>query len=121
VTDIVSTFPHWFADSFAAFAGRPERLPVDQHLLAALVAPRPLLDTQGARDYWANPGLALDALDAAAPVYELLGAEYGGLSHDEATPAGDLAQHRRETGHTLGPAHWESILAFADRHLEAGR
>lgn len=134
VARINATFPHWFNDVFPAFGEsdatfgsdgeRETRLPVDQHLLVALVAPRPLLDTEGARDYWANPGRALDALRAADPVYDLLGVE--GLvdenplsGDDEITTetAGHLCHYRRETGHTLNRGYWEAILDFADVHF----
>jgi hypothetical protein len=44
-------FPYWFRPDFNQFVGKVERLPVDQHLLLALVAPRALLDTfETARD-----------------------------------------------------------------------
>lgn len=124
VGGITEAFPHWFADTFSAFAGQPERLPIDQHCLIALVAPRPLLDTEGARDYWANPGRALDALEAADPVYDLLGVEGivgdGVLYGDDeitAETAGRLLQYRRETEHTLDGGYWEAILDFADLHF----
>jgi hypothetical protein len=125
VADITERFPHWFADAFAAAAGQVDRLPVDQHLLVALVAPRPLFDTEGARDYWANPGRALDALRAADPVYELLG-ETGLADPDplygdeEITPhtVGTLAQYRRETGHVHDRGYWDALLDFADVHFE---
>jgi len=126
VADITELFPHWFADTFSAAAGQVERLPVDQHHLAALVAPRPLIDTEGARDYWANPGRALDALEAADPVYEFLGVE--GLTGDEPLygddeisdeTVGRLLQYRRETEHTLNRGYWEAILDFADVHFES--
>ncbi|HEY8504629.1 MAG TPA: hypothetical protein VIL46_08605, partial [Gemmataceae bacterium] len=39
--NIAGAFPHWFRPGFDQFAGKVERLPVDQHLLLALVAPRP--------------------------------------------------------------------------------
>jgi len=125
VGDITEMFPHWFADTFSAAAGQVGRLPVDQHLLAALVAPRPLIDTEGARDYWANPGRALDALEAADPVYEFLGVE--GLTGDEPLygddeiseeTVGRLLQYRRETEHTLNRGYWSAILDFADVHFE---
>lgn len=124
VAAINETFPHWFNDVFPAFSGRADRLPVDQHLLLALVAPRPLLDTEGTRDSWANPGRAYDALRAADPVYDLLdatGTSGSGLLHesDEITDetAGDLLQYRQEAGHTLGRRFWEAILDFADLHV----
>jgi hypothetical protein len=136
VARINATFPHWFNDVFPAFgdAGatfgsdgeREAKLPVDQHHLAALVAPRPLIDTEGARDYWANPGRALDCLQAADPVYEFLGVE--GLTGDEPLygddeisdeTVGRLLQYRRETEHTLNRGYWEAILDFADVHFES--
>ena len=125
VAAINERFPHWFNDVFPAFGGREARLPVDQHLLIALVAPRPLLATEGARDFWANPGRAYDAMRAAAPVYELLGRAgtvgtglcYEGGEITEET-AGDLLQYRRETGHTLDRGYWEAILDFADVHFD---
>lgn len=122
VARITESFPHWFDDVFPAFAGRPERLPLDQHFLVSLVAPRPLLDTEGARDYWANPGRALDALEAAAPAWDLLGADGmdAGVLYGDDVPlenAGDLLQYRRETGHTLNRGWWEGILDFADQQL----
>jgi hypothetical protein len=123
VADITATFPHWFADTFHAFAGRPERLPVDQHALAALVAPRPLLDTEGTRDYWSNPGLALDTVRAAAPVYDLLGetgtVDDGVLYEAPITreTAGRLVQYRRETAHTMEWGYWDAICDVADLHL----
>jgi len=124
VAAINEAFPHWFNDLFPAFAGRPVRLPVDQHQLLALVAPRPLIDTEGARDYWANPGRAYDAVRAAAPVYDVLdsrGLVGDGLLYGDAeiTPdtAGSLLQYRRETGHTLDSGYWSAILDFADVHF----
>jgi hypothetical protein len=124
VASINRVFPHWFNDLFPAFGGREECLPLDQHFLVSLVAPRPLLDTQGARDHWINPGRSLDSLRAAAPVWELLGSEGvvdGGLLY-EGDPitddtAGDLLQYRRETGHVLESGYWEVVLDFSDLHL----
>lgn len=124
IAEINETFPHWFNDIFPAFSGRSDRLPIDQHLLISLVAPRPIFDTEGVRDYWANPGRAYDAVKAAAPVYDLLdatGMVHNGLLHetDEITDqtAGDLLQYRRESGHTLNRGYWGAILDFADIHL----
>ena len=127
IGDITGMFPGWFADTYAAFDGQVDRLPVDSHSLAALVAPRPLVDTAGARDYWTNPGRALDAVRAAAPVWELLGAE--GIADDlplygddaiGAETVGSLCHYRRETGHTLDRGYLDAILDFADVHFDGG-
>jgi endo-1,4-beta-xylanase len=72
--NIVGAFPHWFRPDFNQFIGKVERLPVDQHLLIALVAPRALLATEGTQDTWINPeGSQLTHL-AAKKVYDFLNA-----------------------------------------------
>jgi len=125
VADITGAFPHWFADDFDAFADREAHLPVDQHLLVACVAPRPLLDTEGSLDFWANPDLAAESLRAAAPVWAFLDADGlvgdGLLAGDDEVSrasAGDLCQYRRDTEHTLNRGYWDAILDFADCHFE---
>jgi endo-1,4-beta-xylanase len=70
--NIVGAFPHWFRPDFKQFVGNVQRLPVDQHLLMALVAPRALLVTEGTQDIWINPeGSQLTHL-AAKKVYDFL-------------------------------------------------
>lgn len=126
VERINKSFPHWFNGVFPRFGGNEDKLPVDQHLLIALVAPRPLLDTEGKKDAWANPDSALEALRAADPVYKLLGVDGmkgTGLVQDDEDVAGEgvgnLVQHRLDTIHTMNQAYWKVILDFADKQLGA--
>ena len=70
-------------------AGHEEKLPVDQHLLVALVAPRALLDTEGVQDHWANYPTSLESLRAADKVWKFLGAAGMG-SKDPFTPSDKL-------------------------------
>jgi endo-1,4-beta-xylanase len=67
-------FPHWFRPDFNQFVGKVERLPVDQHELIALVAPRALLGTEGTLDTWINPEGAQLTYLAAKKVYDFLNA-----------------------------------------------
>ncbi len=124
VKRINQSFPHWFNDHFTIFNDREEKLPIDQHLLMALMAPRPLLDTAGLQDKWANYESALRALKAADKVYEFLGKD--GIVGDgvvlgdepiEMNQVGELLQYRRDTKHTLNIGYWEKILDFADLSL----
>lgn len=124
VERINRVFPHWFNGMFKRFNNREEKLPIDQHLLIALVAPRPLLDTEGSQDHWANYNSALRALEHAAPVWELLeveGLKGSGLVEEDGDLTGQdvgrLAQYRRDTKHTLNQGYWQGMLDFADRWL----
>lgn len=124
VERINRVFPHWFNDQFTEFNERVDRLPFDQHALIALVAPRPLLDTEGAQDAWANFPRSLDALKAADPVYKLLGKPGlvgTGLVQDGEPIVGPnfgtILQCRLNQKHTLNRDYWEKILDFADAHL----
>jgi hypothetical protein len=126
VKQINDRFPHWFCGEFKEFNSRPERLPFDQNCLAALVAPRPLLFSNAAKDTWANPKGQFDVLLAAEPVYRLLGTT--GLGTTEFPPTGKLVgdtlgYYIRAGGHSTTPEDWNVFLDFADRHFgkPAGR
>ena len=70
--NIVGRFPHWFQRDLSRFVGQVNRLPVDQHELRALVAPRAILDTEGTADAWSNPEGSQLAHQASQPVYDFL-------------------------------------------------
>ncbi len=121
---ITRVFPHWFNHVFPRFAGRESLLPIDQHLLVALVAPRPLLETVGLQDTWTNYESSLIGLRAASPVWSLHGTTgmigtgviEAGTPIDSET-CGRLAQVRLDTKHVLNADYWNLILDFADLNL----
>lgn len=118
VGQITGSFPHWFGARYAGYAGREQDLPVDQHQLIALIAPRPVLLGAGARDRWADPQGAFRALRGAEPVYALYGSQ--GLEQaDLSGPAmsADLAAFMRRGRHGVHTEDWRRFLQFLDAHL----
>lgn len=116
---INSTFPHWFAPRYRTYAGREAELPIDQHALIALMAPRPVYVASATEDLWADPrGEFLSAWHAGA-VYELFG--HAGLPSDafpepDRSLQGRVGYHRRTGKHDVLLADWQHFLDFADRH-----
>lgn len=118
VSAVNTLFPHWFNDVFPEFADRETLLPIDQHLLIAMVAPRAVFVTNGAEDDWADPPGALAAVEAAAPVWPFLGAEGLVLDADgQPTLDGPLSWAIRPGEHSVLASDWTLFMDFADRHL----
>ncbi|SDD31259.1 glucuronyl esterase domain-containing protein [Auraticoccus monumenti] len=118
VAAITSRFPHWFAPAFAELAEHPEDLPVEQHQLLALSAPRPTLLWNGTEDLWADPAGTWDSVLAAAPVFALLGADQPAASERPgpgATSPGTLAYGLRPGGHSVLPSDWAAWRAWLTR------
>ena len=118
---MVTRFPYWLCRNAWKFAGREDDLPVDQHMLLALVAPRPVYVYSAVEDTWADPrGEYLGAYHASE-VYRLLGKT--GLTSEASPPVGkaiiesDVGYHIREGGHSVERYDWERIMDFADFHF----
>ena len=115
-----TSFPHWFADAFGRYRENESALPVDQHQLLALIAPRPLLVSPKSEDQWADPrGMFLSAKHAS-PAWDLLEAQGLGVDTMPAPDTPVLSRvgfFLRPGEHDLLPADWAVFLDFADRHL----
>ncbi|MDZ7723568.1 MAG: acetylxylan esterase [candidate division KSB1 bacterium] len=114
-------FPHWFCGRFKDYNDKVSDLPLDQHMLLSLIAPRPLVVASASKDLWADPrGEFLSAVHAG-PVYRLLGE--AGLQTETVPqphqPVGSrIRYHIREGGHNITPLDWHFVLNFADECLK---
>ena len=104
--DMAQNFPWQFAGNLQKWAGRWDDLPVDQHMLIALCAPRPVYVNGGLTDQWSDPKGEFLAMVAAGPVYRLLGGKDLGVTElppldtpvTERRPGLPLSQRRPHGG-----------------------
>ena len=113
-------FPHWFCRNYRTFNGKEDTLPIDQHMLMSLVAPRLLYVNSADEDLWADPRGEFLSAKHASPVYRLLGTKGLVAEHmpalESPVQAGRIGYHIRRGGHGLEHYDWLRYLDFADRH-----
>jgi hypothetical protein len=118
VARLNATFPHWFAPRYATYAGREAELPVDQHMLLALAAPRALYVASADEDLWSDPRGEFLALAHASPAYALWGeaaVRAGDMPPlDRPLRVGSRGYHVRAGGHNLTTYDWMRFLDLAD-------
>ena len=122
---INSAFPHWFNNNYKTFNDKEDLLPVDQHMLISLIAPRPVYATNASDDLWADPKGTFLSLKNAEPVFLLYGLK---SALPDVPPAIDhpimqspIAYHNRAGKHNLTLYDWTSFIKFADYHFRISR
>ncbi len=121
-------FPHWFNDNFNKYNENEAALPVDQHMLIALIAPRPVYVASAEDDRWADPKGEFLSAKHAGEVYALFGKKGVGVDDQPGvnSPVGEHVRYHVRTGkHDVTAYDWQQYLQFADKHfgdpMNAGR
>jgi len=120
VKRINTSFPHWFCDNYLKYNDNEDACPVDQHMLIALMAPRPTYVASAVEDRWADPRGEFLSAKYSEPVYALFGLK--GLNADkwpnvDKPVSGTLGYHIRTGEHDVTEYDWDRYMDFADKHL----
>lgn len=120
IAQVNKRFAYWFTPAFKEYSNRESALPVDQHELLALIAPRPLYIGNALNDQYVEPFGEFKAARCAASVYELFGLKgipvdtpEVGVSYQENT----IGYHMRPGKHDITDFDWNNYLLFIDNKL----
>lgn len=111
-------FGHWFNNNYKNYSNKVDSLPVDQHMLIGLIAPRPVYTTNATQDRWADPYGSFLSNVNAEPVYKLYGRKLA-LPHEMPAVGQPIIQstigyHFREGAHDLNVYDWMNFIRFAN-------
>ena len=98
-------------------------LPVDQHMLLSLIAPRPLYVSSSSQDDWADPEHELLSCRLAGEAYSLYGLKgvvvpETGAELDIPYHEGMIGYHKKTGEHSLTKFDWNFFMDFADKYVK---
>ena len=116
--NINTAMPFWFNENYKAYNGREREMPFDQHMLLALIAPRPLYVASASLDDWSDPKSEYKSLYLANEVYKVYGYD---ANLPSALPEPEqqiiferMGHHIRIGEHNLTGYDWNLYLNFLD-------
>jgi hypothetical protein len=122
VDRITTNFPYWFCPNYRQYPNNEDNLPVDQHMLIALIAPRAVYVASADEDLWADPKGQYLALKEAQLVFKLYGIE---TNLPEEMPEvnqqiirSHAGFHNRKGKHNMTPYDWQQFIRFADSYFK---
>lgn len=124
IADSVRVNIFWYCENYRGYAGREAERPVDQHMLIALAAPRPVYVASATLDHGADPRGEYLAAYHAGRAYSLFGHKGVGpeASPPPDTPVGHrIGYHLRTGPHDITAYDWARYLDFLDREWREKR
>ena len=116
---ILIRFPYWFAPRFRHYSKHEDRLALDQQMLLALVAPRPLYVASAIQDTWSDPEGEYLAWCYSQKVFALYqGQEYPcafpAINQPVVHPDLKMGYHVRKGDHDITLYDWKMFIDFAN-------
>jgi len=116
---INTSFPHWFNDKFKAFDGKEELLPLDQHMMVSLIAPRAIYFSSAREDRWADPKGEYLSLQLGSRVFSEIYRQKVSFPTAFESLKGPVLQpfagyHIREGKHDLTWEDWSHYVDFVE-------
>lgn len=114
--------PRWIARNAQNFKGRINEMPVDQHMLLACIAPRPIFISSGQYDFWADGRGAYLSAYHAMPVYDMYNRKVAFNSQEQPEPnkvilKSAIGYEMRTAFHGLQWEDWENYMKFIEYHF----
>ena len=113
---INTSFPNWFSGSFKKYTKKEYIMPIDQHMLISLIAPRPVYVASATEDLWADPlGEFLSAKEASVVynLYDIQGLSSTQMPQPDSPIIGTVGYHLRTGKHDIIKYDWEQYIRFA--------
>ncbi len=115
-------FPYQFCANYQKYGDHTDQMPIDQHELVALIAPRLVYLMTAEQDRWSDPREEFLSAVAAGPVFRLL--DKDDLGTDQMPPLNQpiqhtIAYHYRSGKHELAAYDWEQIIVYVDANFKS--
>ena len=111
-------FTHWFCPNYKQYADNEDKLPVDQHMLLALMAPRGVYIASAAEDFWADPKGQYVSLLEAQVAYNLYDIKDNFPTEmpevNKQVIQSPSGFHNREGKHNMTLYDWQQFIKFAN-------
>lgn len=115
--EVVNTaFPHWFSGEFKKYTNKEYLLPIDQHMLISLIAPRPVYVASATEDRWADPRgefLSAKAASVAYNLYNIQGLSSTIMPEPDSPIIQEVSYHIRTGKHGITDYDWDQYIEFA--------
>ena len=96
-------------------------MPVDQHQLIALIAPRPVYIASAEEDQWADPRGEFLSAYHAGPVYKLYSKSVltnADMPEVDQPLVNTISYHIRNGGHDITTFDWEQYIYWAKKYIQ---